>query len=333
MAQLVSILIPCYNAEKWLKYTIASVLGQTWPNKEIIIVDDGSTDCSLQIAKQYESNIVKVISQKNKGGSAARNKAFEYAQGSYIQWLDSDDILAPDKIEYQMKEAYHLKNPKILLSSSWAEFYYRCHKAKFVKSNLWNNLDPVEWLTTKFNEHVYMTNNTWLVSRELTELAGPWDERLSMDQDGEYFSRIVAACEKVVFVPQAKCYYRRGSPKSISGGLSKKAKQSAILSKILCITYLRAIEDSEKTRKASLEFLKYDLDYHYLEQTSIKQHVNALAKELGGELSPPAKNWRLSLARVFLGRNLAEKTRRLWWVSNILAKANWDKLLYSLSSK
>ena len=106
MAQLVSILIPCYNAEKWLKYTIASVLGQTWPNKEIIIVDDGSTDCSLQIAKQYESNIVKVISQKNKGGSAARNKAFEYAQGSYIQWLDSDDILAPDKIEYQMKEAY-----------------------------------------------------------------------------------------------------------------------------------------------------------------------------------------------------------------------------------
>lgn len=331
MKEKVSILIPCCNAEDWLKKTIESVLSQTWPNKEIIIVDDGSKDNSLQIAKQYESNIVKVISQENKGGSAARNRAFEYAQGGYIQWLDADDLLAPDKIELQMKEVECLGNSKILFSSSWAEFYYRHYKAKFIKSNLWQDLDPVEWLFIKFSEHVYMTNNTWLVSRELTELAGPWDERLSMDQDGEYFSRVVAACEKVIFVPQAKSYYRRSSPKSVSGGLSKKAKESDLLSKTLCISYLRSLEDSERTRKASLTFLKYDLGYHYLGQASIKQQVNALAKELGGELSPPAKNWRLSVAKTVLGGNLAEKTRRLWWMSNVLVKANWDRLLYTFS--
>ena len=72
MTELVSILIPCYNAEKWLKETIESALSQTWPNKEIIIVDDGSTDNSLMIASQYESNLVKVISQENKGAPAAQ---------------------------------------------------------------------------------------------------------------------------------------------------------------------------------------------------------------------------------------------------------------------
>jgi len=333
MAHLVSILIPCYNAEKWLKQTIDSALSQAWPNKEIIIVDDGSTDHSLKIAKQYESVKVKVISQENRGGSAARNNAYKYAQGDYIQWLDADDILAPDKIERQMKASERLGNSRILLSSPWAEFYYQPHIAKFVKSNLWQNLDPVEWLVIKFNEHVYMTNNTWLVSRELTELAGPWDERLLRDQDGEYFCRVVAASEKVMYVPEANAYYRRSSPKSVSGGLSKKAKESEFLSKTLCISYLRSLEDSERTRKACLIFLKNGFGYHHLKQSSIIQQASALAKELGGELTPAVPKPGLRVARAILGRSSAEKTRRLAWVLKVLIKANWDRLLYELSKK
>ena len=71
---LVSILIPCYNAEKWLSETINSALDQTWKNIEIIIVDDGSTDSSLAIAKTFESKNIKVLSQENRGASAARNQ-------------------------------------------------------------------------------------------------------------------------------------------------------------------------------------------------------------------------------------------------------------------
>lgn len=331
MTQLVSILIPCYNSEKWLTETIDSVLSQTWPNKEIIIVDDGSTDHSLQILKQYESPIVKVITQENRGGSAARNKALEYAQGDYIQWLDADDMLAPDKVECQMRVTDRFDNSKILLSGPWAEFYYRHQKAKFFKSNLWRDLDPVEWFVIKFSEHVYMTNNTWLVSRKLTEHAGPWDERLSRDQDGEYFGRVVAACERVVFVPEARCYYRRSSFKSVSGSLSEKAKESEFLSKKLCIEYLRSLEDSERTRKACLLFLQNGFGYHHLKQASILQEARSLAKQLGGELTPLTPKPRLRFARAILGRNLAEKTRRLTWVLKVLIKANWDKLLHDLS--
>src|SRR4029077_692185 len=105
MPPLVSILIPAYNAEKWIADTISSALAQPWPRKEIIIVDDGSTDQTLSIARQFTSKTVSVIAQKNQGASAARNKAFQLCQGDYIQWLDADDLLSPDKVAKQLKAA------------------------------------------------------------------------------------------------------------------------------------------------------------------------------------------------------------------------------------
>lgn len=92
MKPLVSILIACYNSEKWLAETLDSALAQTWKDLEIIIVDDGSTDNSLSVAKSFESSTVKVIYQKNKGQSAAENKALQEAQGDFIQYLDADDF-------------------------------------------------------------------------------------------------------------------------------------------------------------------------------------------------------------------------------------------------
>src|SRR2546421_1094622 len=103
MPHLVSILIPAYNAEKWIGDSIKSALSQTWPQTEIIIVDDESSDNTLHIAKQYESRSVKVLTQPHAGASAARNKALSFAQGEYIQWLDADDLLAPDKISKQLR--------------------------------------------------------------------------------------------------------------------------------------------------------------------------------------------------------------------------------------
>ena len=83
-----------------------------------------------------------------------------------------------------------------------------------------------------------MSNSAWLVSRTLTELAGPWDERLSMDQDGEYFCRVVAKSDNVVFVPEAREYVRGSNPGSVGNSLSRRALESLFLSKTLCIGYL-----------------------------------------------------------------------------------------------
>src|ERR1700722_15492058 len=103
MTPLVSILIPAYNADRWIAETIRSAVNQTWERKEIIIVDDGSTDETLAVARQFESMLVRVVSQKNQGAASARNRAFSLSCGDYIQWLDADDLLAPDKVSRQME--------------------------------------------------------------------------------------------------------------------------------------------------------------------------------------------------------------------------------------
>src|SRR5438270_12906784 len=106
MTPLVSILIPAYNAEPWVGDTIKSALNQTWPRKEIIVVDDGSRDQTLQVVRQFASKDVSVVTQENQGASVARNRAFELCQGDYIQWLDADDLLGPDKIIRQMEVSH-----------------------------------------------------------------------------------------------------------------------------------------------------------------------------------------------------------------------------------
>ena len=98
----VSILIPAYNAERFVGAAFQSALDQSWPETEIILVDDGSTDQTLAVARRYESAKLKIICQENRGAAAARNTALRKAQGDFIQYLDADDLLSPDKIQEQL---------------------------------------------------------------------------------------------------------------------------------------------------------------------------------------------------------------------------------------
>ncbi len=201
---LVSILIPAFNAQEWIAGAIRSAMAQTWESKEIIVVDDGSSDQTLRIAQQFESAKVHVVTQKQQGAAAARNKAFSLSQGDYIQWLDADDLLAPDKIEKQMDALERCGSKRTLLSSAWGKFIYRYYRAEFTPTGLWRDLSRLEWLLCKLGDNVYMQTASWLVSRELTEAAGPWDTRLLGDDDGEYFCRVLLASDGVRFVPESK---------------------------------------------------------------------------------------------------------------------------------
>jgi glycosyltransferase involved in cell wall biosynthesis len=104
MQPLVSILIPCYNAERWVGQAIESALAQTWPNKEVIVVDDGSTDGSLEVIKRFGDRI-KWESGPNRGGNAARNRLLELSHGEWIQYLDADDYLLAAKIADQLADS------------------------------------------------------------------------------------------------------------------------------------------------------------------------------------------------------------------------------------
>ena len=165
---LVSILIPAFNVQEWIGETLSSAVAQTWEQKEIIVVDDGSTDQTLAIARQFESDSVRVVTQKNSGAAAARNTAFSLCRGDYIQWLDADDLLDPDKIARQMAEFEQVRSRRTLLSSEFGKFLHYWPHAQFVRTGLWEDLSPTEWLLRKLGNNLYMQTATWLVSRELS---------------------------------------------------------------------------------------------------------------------------------------------------------------------
>lgn len=330
MPELVSILIPAYNAGDWIGDTIRSALDQTWRNKEIIVVNDGSTDNTLQIAKQFECASLRVINQANKGASAARNNALKHARGDYIQWLDADDILDPGKIERQLMGLADLESQnkrRILLSGPFGKFYYRYSRAKFSSSPCWRDLYPMDWLLLKFNKNAWLNPACWLVSRELTDIAGPWDERLSWDDDGEYFIRVVLASEKVQFVPDARVYYRVCNIGSYSRTFSQKALDSVYLSAELSVNHVLRAEDSKRTREAALVNLQRRFALFYPHEKILMEKLQKLAWNLGGSLPEPQQSWKFSLARKILGWRKASRLKTAVWKFSVLTHRNLDWFL------
>jgi len=308
MKPLVSILIPAYNAEQLLTETLRSALDQTWHNKEIIIVDDGSKDGTLAVARTFESNVVKVFTQKNQGASATRNKAFSLCQGDYVQWLDADDLLAPDKIAKQMEALGDTSNRKILLSGEWGSFMHRPSRAKFVPSGLWCSLSREEWLMRKMEQGTYMQTATWLVSRELAEAAGPWDTRLLGDDDGEYFCRVLLASDGVRFVPGSKVYYRQAGAGSLSYiGASERKRDAQWISMELHMKYLRSLDDGERARAACVKLMQNWMVAFYPDRLDIFEKAQKLSRELGGQIEAPPLSWKYSWIGALFGRRLARR--------------------------
>lgn len=334
MKRLVSILIPAFNAEKWLAETLRSAIGQTWANKEIIVVDDGSKDNTLAVAKTFESETVKVFTKENQGASATRNKAFSLCRGDYIQWLDADDLLSPDKISKQMALLGDSPNPKILLSAEWGSFMHRVSRAKFTPSGLWCDLSKTEWLMRKMEQNVYMQTATWLVSRELCEAAGPWDTRLLGDDDGEYFCRILLASDGVRFAPGAKVYYRQAGSGSLSYvGASNRKRDAQWISMELHMGYLRSLEDSPRARAACVTFMQNWMVSFYPERLDIFEKAQGLARELGGRIEVPHLSWKYAWIRALFGRYMARRAELKLQGMKWSMVSNWDRALCRLGKE
>ncbi len=334
MQPLVSILIPAYNAEEWIAETLRSVVAQTWPRKEVIIVDDGSRDRTREIAQSFASASVRVIGQENQGAATTRNKAYSLCQGDYIQWLDADDLLHPQKIALQMAHVEKGLGRRTLLSSAWTRFMYRYRNSTFVSSSLWCDLLPAEWLVRKLGENVYMQPATWLVSRELSEAAGPWDKRLLSDDDGEYFCRVLLASNGTKFVPNAKVYYRIAGTGSLSYiGQSPRKVQAHWISMKLHIEYLRSLEDSQRARAACLTYLQTSLLYFYPERPDIIAEVQQLAGELGGQVVLPSFSWKYSWIDKLFGYSAAKRARFQLPRLKQSAVRSWDKLLFGIENR
>lgn len=303
---LVSVLIPAYNAQDWIAETIRSALAQTWPNKEIIVVDDGSCDRTASVARQFESEGVRVVTKPNEGAAATRNRAFELSQGDYIQWLDADDLLSHDKIERQLAAPGALDDKHLLLSCPWAYFSYRPEVARFETNSLWNDLSPVEWLLRKMGDNLHMQTATWLTSRELTKAAGPWDRRMHVDDDGEYFCRVLLRSSGVRFVPESRVYYRSVASSRLSFiGSSDRKMDAMLVSMKLHIRNLLSLEDSPRTRIASRAYIQTWATSFSPAREDILTELESMARSLGGELGTPKLRGKYAWMEPIIGRQLA----------------------------
>lgn len=331
MKPLVSILIPAHNAEKWIAETIESALAQVCPGKEIIIVDDGSTDRTLSVARRFASAAVNVLTQPRQGASAARNKAYSICQGDYIQWLDADDLLSPDKIARQLEIAESSQDKYTLYSSGWGRFYYRTANAKFIPTALWCDLAPVEWVLRKFEYNLHMQTATWLVSRELSETVGPWNIGLSVDDDGEYFCRAILRSRAIRFVPDAKVFYRITESNRLSHiGKNKEKLEAQFRGMQIQINHLIAERDDERVRAACVTYLQNWLLYFYPSCPEIVKEMMLLAQSLGGQLKSPDLSWKYAWIQKAFGWRAAATIQMEYNQRKTMVLRTCDKAVFHL---
>ncbi|MDB5143946.1 MAG: hypothetical protein JWQ66_2659 [Mucilaginibacter sp.] len=224
---LVSVCIPVYNAEKYVSEAIESVLNQTYSNIEVIIADDGSNDDTVSILhREFRNERVLFCRQKNKGAAAARNLAFLKSKGDFIKFLDADDLISAKTIESQVRAA--IRYPGSVISGKWGRFYHdNLLTFKLSPETCWQNMEPTRWLCTSWVSGKTMTQpGIFLIPRAVIEKGGLWDEKLSLIDDMDFFTRIILSSKNVIFEPESILFYRSG----VAGSLSRQKSQEAYLS-------------------------------------------------------------------------------------------------------
>ncbi|MUG99151.1 glycosyltransferase [Scytonema sp. UIC 10036] len=238
----ISVVIPAYNAELTIAETINSVLLQTFTNFELIVINDGSKDKTLEIVEGIDDKRVKVFSYENGGLPTARNRGITRAVGEFIAFLDADDLWTPDKLELQL--AALQQHPEAGVAYSWTcvmnvdaqgkpVSYHPCLEYSFT-GNVYQQL--------LMGDFIHSGSNT-LIRRQAIASVGGFDPTLKSCEDWDYWLRL-AACWQFVVVPKYQIFYRR-----TPGAMSSKVevmKEAALL----------ALEKAYQTAPPELQFLK-----------------------------------------------------------------------------
>lgn len=294
MNNLVSIIIPCYNAEKWVGEAIDSALSQTYTPIEVIVVDDGSTDKSLEIIKSYGDRI-KWETGINRGQSAARNQGFKLSSGKYIQWLDADDYILPEKIKNQV--AYLEESRFDIVYGDWCyQDELKNKKICLYNVHITGHKDDIlESLLSGFA----LTIMNCLTKRDIIEKLNGFDERLRTCED--IYLWIKAAILGAKFGYQPGCYsiYRISHGVTISSNKLKEAEGwERVLEKVL-----KELELAEKLNikyKKALAQYYFDLSKTYLAFNTTKAwHYIKIVKQLDPQFKPKGKSLYKIVFKVF----------------------------------
>lgn len=314
MNPLASVIIPCYNAERWLAATLESAFAQSWPAMEVIVVNDGSRDGSLAVAEGFAARGVRVIDQPQRGASAARNQGLRAARGEFIQFLDADDLISPDKIAAQI-ELLRTRPASTVATCAWGRFRTNPADARLVDHAVFRDFSPVDFLVLAGDTGAMMHPSSWLLPRAVAERAGPWNEDLSLNDDGEYFCRALLASTGMGFCATGRSYYRSGLSGSLSQQRGERARRSQFRSLELITEGLLAAEDSPRTRRAAANYFQRFIHDFFPAPVDLMARAAARITALGGSSldQPPMGPRTAALAR-WLG------WKNVWRLKHLLAR-------------
>lgn len=208
---LVSILIPCYNAARWIEEAITSALSQTHRNIEVIVVDDGSTDCSLEIIQSFGTQIHWETSE-NRGGNVTRNRLLELSQGSWLQYLDADDYLLPPKIEQQLKVL--TQNPDVDLIYSPSIIQHHQQGQEQISQTILPIPQPHDPWSLLARWYLPQTGSA-LWRKEAIAAVGGWQVDQPCCQEHELYLRLLQAGKKFSYCDYGGSVYRQWSESTV----------------------------------------------------------------------------------------------------------------------
>jgi glycosyltransferase involved in cell wall biosynthesis len=313
---LVSIIIPVYNSAAFISETIKSAMQQTWANKEIILVDDGSIDNSLAIIKGYESAAIKVFNQSNKGASAARNKGLAEAKGDYIQFLDADDLLSNTKIEEQVNLL--INNPGYVGLCDTVHFFDGDDPDKQLIIPEWytnGSNNPADFLVKLYGGSLIgpsyggmIAMHAWLTPTGIINKAGNWNEELTVDDDGEFFCRVMLASKGIQYAPNVKSYYRKfKSANTLSAQKTYDAFKSTLKATELKANHLLAVNDSSQAKLALSRLFWENAFSFYPAYKDISKRAENEAKKLAPDFNyiPYNTGLKKQIANIIGWKNVA----------------------------
>jgi len=272
----VSVILPVYGSEKYIAEAVRSVLAQTFSNFELLIIDDGSPDRSVEICQQFTDPRIQIIQQQHRGVSGARNTGIRYAKGEYLAFLDGDDLWLPEKLE---KQVAHLDNsPKVGLSFTRSAFVdetgkdlktYQMPQLTGITAGYLLSSNPVgNGSTPVVRQEVFQAIGTITASEEV----GYFDESLRRAEDIECWLRIVIQTPWLIEgIPEPLTLYRVNASGLSASLLQQQASWEAVV---------------EKTRSYAPELVaqweSIARSYHllYLARTAVRLQIRDLAVSL-----------------------------------------------------
>lgn len=302
-----------YNAERYISEAIESVLNQSYDTWELLIINDGSTDKTLDTVKKYEFNPkIKIYHQQNRGQCAATNLGLKNATGDFIQFLDADDTLHKDKLFNQINLQQNY-DPQTITYSNWLNLDEKVTTLEKNNFKIHQKVNPLDWVTEMLDSGEMLANSCYLIPAGLVQNAGLYNESLTLNNDLEYFVRTVLCSKQIIYCDSAFTYYRRNVEASLVTRSDLESVTSEFEAKMLAAHHLIS---KDKKRKSVIAVAKLLTSFLYSNAIFFKTFYPKINSYIKNDLKlsrfPLVGNGLFTYFQKFFGFYITLFLKSLW---------------------